>query len=281
MDRPDLVARYLRFLDLEPDPALDLGGLGALIARHVARIPFSSVGPRLGEALPLDPESLFDRMVVRRRGGYCFEQNGLFFEVLEELGYSVTLTLARVIHDQDTHPGLTHRFTMVDLDGRRYVADVGFGSLGPRVPVLFSDQETRDGGRRFRVAERGPGEYHLQVFKDGAFFSLYRFDLVRYGPADCELGHFWSHRHPTATFVNHLVASCLLPDEARSLRDRSLRVTRTLAGPPESTASDLGAELLIREETIGDAARLRGVLADEFGILVDERESLRLFEGGA
>ena len=64
----------------------------------------------------------------------------------------------------------------------------------------------------FRVEARAGGEYHMQLWQDGEFFSLYRFELARYGPADCEVGHFYSHRHPHATFVNHLVASRILAD---------------------------------------------------------------------
>lgn len=55
--------------------------------------------------------------MVRRRGGYCFEHNGLLCEMLEALGFEVTLYLARVIYNRDIHPGLTHRITLVHLDG--------------------------------------------------------------------------------------------------------------------------------------------------------------------
>lgn len=51
--------------------------------------------------------------------------------VLEELGFSVNLFLGRVIYNQDIHPGLTHRITLVEIDGNHYIADVGFGPLGP------------------------------------------------------------------------------------------------------------------------------------------------------
>ena len=96
----------------------------------MATFAFGSVGPRLGDELPLDIKSLFDRLVVRRRGGYCFEQNGLFYEVLDELGYAPRLYLARVIHGQDIHPGLTHRISLVTYGGTDYVVDVGFGADG-------------------------------------------------------------------------------------------------------------------------------------------------------
>lgn len=263
MLRSEMVDDYLRTLNLD-DCELDFEFLKEVVGRHVATFAFSSVGCRLGEDMPLDCESLFSRIIDRRRGGYCFEQNGLFYEVLDELGFSPELYLARIIYDQDTHPGLTHRISVIQYDGQRYVLDVGFGPLGPRVPVLMSASETRDNDRVFRVEEIRPGEYHMQVIKDGDFFSLYRFELARYGQADCELGHFYSHRHPDAAFVNHLVVSRILVGETRSLRDLEYLVV---------TDSEK------QTTQIGDSEQLKQVLVAELGVQVSDAESRQLYEG--
>lgn len=263
MERREMVREYLQALGLH-GREMDFGFLGDVVARHVATFAFSSVGCRLGEDLPLDFESLFLRIVARRRGGYCFEQNGLLYGVLEELGFSPELYLARVIYNHDTHPGLTHRITMVEYEGRRYVLDVGFGPLGPRIPVPMSEIESNDGEKIFRIAERRAGEYHMQVFKDGDFFSLYRFELARYGQADCELGHFYSHRHPDAAFVNHLVVSLIQANETRSLRDLEYWVI-TKSGT--------------QNQKISDSEQLRRILVGELGVQITEEESRRLHEG--
>jgi len=262
MERSEIVDRYLQALSLS-NRSLDLGFLQEVTKRHVATFAFSSVGCRLGDELPLDLESLCNRIVDQRRGGYCFEQNGLLYEVLEELGFSVELYLARVIYDQDVHPGLTHRITMVALEGQRYVVDVGFGGLGPRVPVPMSKQVSTDGDRRFRITEPRAGEFHMQVYKDDAFFTLYRFELARYGQADCELGHFYSHRHPAAAFVNHLVVSLIMDHEVRSLRDLEYWIIdRTGA----------------RKQTVEDADQLGRILADDFGLRITQAETIHLYE---
>jgi len=263
MERREMVREYLQALGLH-GRELDFGFLSDVVARHVATFAFSSVGCRLGEDLPIDFESLFLRIVSQRRGGYCFEQNGLLYGVLEQLGFSPELYLARVIYNQDTHPGLTHRISMVEYEGRRYVIDVGFGSLGPGIPVPMSAIESNDGDKIFRIAERRPGEYHMQVFKEGDFFSLYRFELARYGQADCELGHFYSHRHPDAVFVNHLVVSLIQANETRSLRDLEYWVI-TKSGT--------------QNQEISDSEQLRRILVEEFGVQVTEEESRRLYEG--
>jgi N-hydroxyarylamine O-acetyltransferase len=262
MERAEIISKYLQALDLE-ERSPDLTFLSDIARRHVATFAFSSVGCQLGEDLPLDLKSLYQRIVACRRGGYCFEQNGLLYEVLEELGFAVELYLARVIYNQDIHPGLTHRITMVNLDKRQYVVDVGFGPLGPRIPVFMSKQESMDDDRIFRIAEPRSGEFHMQVLKDGDFFSLYRFELVRYGQADCEVGHFYSHKHPSAAFVNHLVVSLLMNDKVRSLRDREYSVI-TKSG--------------IQKQEISEPDQLRKILVDKFGVLVTEAECQYLVE---
>jgi len=103
----------------------------------------------------------------------------------------------------------------------------------------------------------------MQVLKDDSFFSLYRFELSRYGQADCELGHFYSHQHPDAAFVNHLVVSRVLRDEVRSLRDLVYWVI---------SKSDT------KKTAIGDASELREILMGEFDIHVTEAESCLLYE---
>lgn len=261
VDRSEVIDATLDRMGLERRPP-SREALCELLERHVATFPFCSVGPRLGEDLPLDLPALYDRIVTRRRGGYCFELNALLYAALEELGYAVELVLARVIYDQDIHPGLTHRLSLVELDGSTFLVDGGFGPQGPAVPVDLSGAEARFGASVYRVLEVEPRHYRLQVFKDGAFFSLYKFERSRYGQADCELGHFYSHKHPKAAFVNHLVVSKILPGEVRSLRNRGYRLI-TAEG--------------FEDTKIRDPAHLRTILAEDFEIAVTEEESRRLF----
>lgn len=261
MRHADITDKYIHALGLQRRKP-DLAFLTEISSRHVAQFAFSSVGPRLGDDLPLDFESLYRRIITGHRGGYCFEQNGLLFEVLKELGFSIVIYLARVIYNQDIHPGLTHRITLVEIKGKRYIADVGFGPQGPAQPVRMSGEESYDGFRVFRIAQCRSGEFHMQTLKDGEFFSLYKFELARYGQADCELGHFYSHKHPGASFVNHLVVSRIMENEIRSLRNHKFSVT-TKAGE--------------QKELIEDRIHLRKILDKQFDIRVTDAESSRLF----
>lgn len=262
MTHTNITDEYIRVLGLQRSKP-DLAFLTEVTRRHAAQFAFSSVGPMLGDDLPLDIESLYQRIVVKRRGGYCFEQNGFLYAMLEELGFDVSLYLARVIYNEDIHPGLTHRITLVTIGEKRYIADVGFGPLGPRSPVCMSGEESHENFRIFRIREHHAGEFHMQTLKDGEFYSLYKFELALYGPADCEVGHFYSHKHPGATFVNHLVVSKLMDDEVRSLRDHEFWII-TANGD--------------KKYRISDGSELKMVLASRFGIKVNKAEGKRLFE---
>lgn len=258
----DVVPQYLAALGLEPGPPTR-ALLEEVVRRHQTTFAFTSVGPRLGDPLPLAPDALLDRIVVRRRGGYCFEHNGLAYAVLSGLGYDPSLYLARVLLSGDPHPGLTHRITVVTLDDAPHLVDVGFGAPGPHLPVPLDGTEVGSHWRRYRVAELRPGHLHLQRRYDGDWRSLYRFELLEYGPKDCEIGHFYSHRHPEAIFVTTLVGSTIHEEEERSLVGHDYRVTRP--GGQE-------------QRILTSAAELRELYASELGVTVSVREAVRLFD---
>ena len=252
---------YLGALGLTRRQA-DLDFLKKLNQGHVASLAFSSVGPLLGNDLSLDSRSLFERIVVKRRGGYCFEHNGLMYQALGELGFTVRLYLARVIYNQDIHPGLTHRITLAEIDGSHYVVDVGFGPLGPYLPVKMSGEVSREAWREFWIAEPEPGVFHMQTRKDGKPFSLYKFELNRYGQADCEVGHFYSHKHPKASFTNHLVVSIITDHAVQSIRNHEFRTE-------DSTGESV--------TPIRDDKELKNILDRHFNIHVTADEARQLF----
>ena len=261
MDRADVLTSYLDALGLErATPSADF--LTELVSRHVARIPFSSVGPMLGDDLPLDLVSLHDRLIVRRRGGYCFEQNRLMFEMLEELGFRVHRHLARVVYGGDPDPPLNHRVTIVDVDGVRFITDVGFGGIGPVAPIPMQGPSPEPTWRAFRVTTADDGRAIVEAERKGGFTPLYVIEVGEAGEIDCDRGHVASHRVPDARFVNHLVVMRTWVDEVRSLSDRSYVVQRP--------SGDV-------REVVASADRLHEILTEEFELDVTPDESGRLF----
>jgi N-hydroxyarylamine O-acetyltransferase len=134
----DLAAYFERIGYSGPsEPTLVL--LRELHLRHTEHIAFENLDPLLGWPVRLDPASLEQKMVREKRGGYCFEQNGLFLHVLRELGFRVTGLAARVLWNQPetAETARSHMLLRIDLDEQSYIADVGFGVLTLTEPLLL------------------------------------------------------------------------------------------------------------------------------------------------
>ncbi|WP_353410725.1 arylamine N-acetyltransferase family protein [Pseudoteredinibacter isoporae] len=231
MKRQDIADHYLKDLQLQACDAAKneeaIEFLKQLQSRHVATHSFNSLGVVMGGELSLALEDLYQKIVLNRRGGYCFEHNKLIYEVLEELGFKVQLSLARVTYNREVDAPRTHRITLVTVGSDTYVVDGGFGHLGARFPVkLECGVSQPQGNESFRIVEKDRGHYCFQTLKEGEFFTLYTFDRNTYTDSDCLLGHFYSHRHPDAAFVNNLVVSRKFSDCIHSLRNGDFHVIR-------------------------------------------------------
>ncbi|HZX25147.1 MAG TPA: arylamine N-acetyltransferase, partial [Woeseiaceae bacterium] len=122
---------YLDRIGYSGDPVPTLATLSALVRRHALAIPFENLDVQLGRHLTLDPDAAFDKIVRRRRGGWCYEQNGLFGAVLAEIGFGVTRVAGAVMRaGREDISNANHLALLVeteDAPGRRFLADVGFG----------------------------------------------------------------------------------------------------------------------------------------------------------
>jgi len=145
---------YLHRIGFDGDPAPTLAALRALHRGHVTSIPFENLEIMLGRGVPLDLASVQDKLVRRRRGGYCFEHTRLFAAALERLGFGFTALTGRVsMGSENKFRPATHALLRVETadDERAWLCDVGFGA-GPLEPLEFADgaTATQGGGWRYR-----------------------------------------------------------------------------------------------------------------------------------
>jgi len=156
--RAEEVEAYLQRLDVAPGtidgPTLET--LGRLQRAHLITVPFETLaitgdpyGERVGEGVVLSVPHLYEKIVERRRGGYCFELNGLFHALLEGLGYDVHRASARM--SSALRVPANHHTNIVTLD-RRYVVDVGTGPPTLRKPIPLDGAPQTDAiGTEWRV----------------------------------------------------------------------------------------------------------------------------------
>jgi N-hydroxyarylamine O-acetyltransferase len=216
----DLDAYFAR-VGYEGPAAPTLATLARLHALHVAAIPFENLSPFLGEPVRLDVASLQDKLVARRRGGWCFEQNLLFGHALERLGFETTRLAARVRWNvpPDIITARSHCLLRVRIEDRDYIADVGFGGQTLTVPLrLEAGLEQATPHDRYRIGAAAGG-YVLEARIDGEWQALYTFEIHEQQLADYEVSNWYLANHPNSIFVNGLVAARAGASERHALRN--------------------------------------------------------------
>lgn len=171
--------RYLARIGLaqgDVDPP-DLAAAARLQRAHVTTVPFETLsitgdpfdGSDAGEGVRLDLQHLSEKIVERERGGFCFELNGPFHWLLEAVGFDVDRVAARIVGEDGTgRPPANHHSNVVDIDGRRYVVDVGMGVPTMRRPTPVDGEVVADElGYEWRVVESDrPDEEYLTQYRD-------------------------------------------------------------------------------------------------------------------
>lgn len=172
------VSSYLHRIGADPDEVQppNRTTLVRLQQAHVTSVAFETLsivgdpfGEREGEGVTLDLSHLYDKIVERHRGGYCFELNGLFHWLLAELGFDVDRVAARVITDGEARPPANHHINIVELD-RRYVVDVGIGPPQMRTPLPLDGRPQTDPlgvSWRITAADRPDATYRVDLRSPG------------------------------------------------------------------------------------------------------------------
>lgn len=250
---------YLRRIGLGSSPAADLRGLEAVHEAHCAAIPFENLDILLGRPISLDLRAVQDKLVTRRRGGYCFEQNTLFAAALEALGFRLTRLSARVRANMTELRPRTHMLLRVDLPEGAFVADVGFGGDGLVLPVplegdheVFAGERGMSGALGHRVVQEGAEARVLQASVDGEWHDLYTFTLEPQYAVDYEMANHFTSTYPRSPFVRSLTAQRARRHRRAILRNRDL-VVRDAGG--------------VRASSIRNPDHLLEVLAAEFDLV--------------
>ena len=221
--------------------------LAALVAAHNRSIPFENLDPVIGVPVAdLGPDALFGKLVRRRRGGYCYEQNGLMAYVLSQLGFEVDLLGGRVVwmNTSGTLPAMTHltlAVTVPGVDGR-YLVDVGFGGQTLSSPIRLQacpTQQTRH--EPYRLREHGDG-YMLESEIRGSWEPLYMFTTRPQPLIDRVVGSWYVSTHPESGFVTGLSAALVTDDARWNLRGRNLAIHS--GGETERIRFDTAAQVL-------------------------------------
>jgi N-hydroxyarylamine O-acetyltransferase len=215
--------------------------LWALHEAQAAAIPFENLAIQLGELpLGLDLATLQDKLVRRRRGGYCFEQNLLFAAVLEAIGFRVRRCEARVRLGATRVLPRTHLVLVVAAEEGDVLCDVGFGGDGLLWPVPIDGAAHAHPDARLRVTRDGD-LLVAQAARGPAWSDLYAFEGRAVSEADWQVANWYTSTHPESRFVTTLTVQRVT--RARREVLRGLTYTRSEDGRT-STREVLRADLV-------------------------------------
>lgn len=251
------VDAYLDRIGADRPRRADADALRELHLRHLMAVPFENLGIHLGEDLPLEEKALLDKIVHRRRGGFCYELNGLFAALLTALGYRVELLAARV-YSKEGRPGpLFDHLAIRVRTPQPHLADVGFGDHSHYPLRLDTADEQRDPGGVFTLVEAEEGD--VDVVRDGR--PEYRFEQRPRTLHDFEPTCWWQRTSPESHFATGTVCSLPTADGRITVSGRTL--IRTAGGRRTETPLETDRELLAayREHfgiVLGRAPAVRG-----------------------
>jgi N-hydroxyarylamine O-acetyltransferase len=218
----ETVAAYLKRVGVTGPAAGDAAGLRTLHRAHQLTVPFENLSIHLAEPISLDEPDLIDKIVRRRRGGFCYELNGVFALLLEALGAQVSRVAARVFGEAGLSPPFDHLALIVrPADGSGpWLADVGFGSHSDYPLLLDTRGDQDDPAGRFRLADVGDGAGDIDVLKDGT--PQYRIETRERSLADFVPTCWWQQTSPQSHFTRSTICSRLTPDGRVSVSGRTL-----------------------------------------------------------
>jgi len=228
---------------------------------HTCTIPFENLDPLLGRRVKLDADSLAEKLVRSSRGGYCFEQNGLFAHVLDVLGFHVAPLAARVrlrLPDDAPQTPLSHMLMKVELTEGPFLCDVGFGGQSPTTPLRLEpmlEQTTPHG--IYRLQTRGTG-YELEMRTAEGWAALYRFSEEAQSVRDYEVYNWYTSTHPDSFFTYSLVAA-----RVKDVRRIGLFNTSVTVHHPDGR---------VEQRTLATADEVHEALVHEFGIEIGRAE---------
>jgi N-hydroxyarylamine O-acetyltransferase len=223
MDHETVMA-YLNRIGVTAPAGSDAAGLRTLHRAHQQAVPFENLSIHLAEPISLDERDLIDKVVRRRRGGFCYELNGAFALLLEALGAQVSRVAARVYGEDGLGPPFDHLALVVRAgDGSGpWLADVGFGSHSDYPLLLDARDDQDDPAGRFRLADAGAGD--IDVLRDGA--PQYRIETRERSLADCIPTCWWQQTSPASYFTQSTICSRLTPGGRVSISGRMLIQTQ-------------------------------------------------------
>jgi N-hydroxyarylamine O-acetyltransferase len=199
---------YFERINYNGPTDVSLETLRQLHMTHAFNIPFENLDIHMGRKIVLTPEAFIDKLIVQRRGGYCYEMNGLFSLALEELGFKFDRLSGRIKFGYPNLRPRTHQISIVYLDGKRWIADVSYGAHNLIAPMPFIDgHNEQQFTEQFRISKVDDRSFMLQGLLQGEWQNFYHAYLEPQLPIDFTLANWFNSTSPESGFVQRRITN--------------------------------------------------------------------------
>ena len=232
----------------------DAPTLKMLQRKHLMSVPFENLDIHWKRPILLDEEKFYEKIVSGRRGGFCYELNGLFNVLLRSIGFETRLISARVFNGKEFGPEFDHTAIIVTIDGEEYLADVGFGSFTTEPLRFVVDVEQNDAAGVFVIRKRDDKYFEVSKQNEGLWTSEYVFQNIAHELSEFEEMCDFQQYSPDSHFTKGKLCSIMTEDGRKTLTDKNFIVTTN--GQKNESPVDSDAEfydLLEREFGIAPA----------------------------
>lgn len=202
-----------------------LNFLTELQSQHLLSIPFEDLDIPDRDKIVLDFERIYNKIIPARRGGFCYELNGLFFWLLTQLGFNVDMLSARVFNHErnDLGPEFDHMTLLVQLE-KDYLVDVGFGDSF-RIPMEYPNGEIRDVSGHYKIFSAGENEFDLMRQENFEWKLQYKFNIIPRKFSDFENMCAFQQTFPDSIFRNRMICTIATAAGRITLSNSSLTIT--------------------------------------------------------
>ncbi len=213
---------YFARIGYEGEATNDLATLTQLMQKQLQSIPFENTLVQAGKIPSLVLEDIVEKILVDRRGGYCYEVNGIFAMALTALGFEWYFAGARPMTYAVRRPK-THMVLIVHVEGKEYLCDTGFGGYALRAPMLIQEGEAVQEEDTFRM-EFIEGEYVLSALVQNEWQRHYGFALTPQEWIEFGLANYFNATHPDTIFTQKKIAIMQTPHGRKILVDDELKL---------------------------------------------------------
>lgn len=220
-------AKYLERIDYNRKPCVDIYSLINLQRNHLLNIPFENLDIHRGVRIILNEKSFYEKIVENNRGGFCYELNGLFKDLLSHIGFDAFIVSGRVFNSSDNFSDeFDHLAIIVEMKHEKWLCDVGFGEFTFTPLRMVCGIEQKDERGIFRIERYDDTYYLVQKKINSSWKSEYIFSLIPRRLDEFKERCNYNQTSPVSNFTQKKLCSIPIIGGRITLTDRCLKITK-------------------------------------------------------